>query len=305
VESVARRDPSALERLYNQYAPEVYGFLVRTLKDRDRAAAALRDTFIQAWFDAPQYDAARDREKDWLMSIASQHVPEGSSKPPSTTGEDSSPVPPPPEIRQEVLAAVESDWSATTETADTTQVGWRNRRMKPLWWLAAAALFFLALWGWTELRLRMVRMEVEELRASKKGLEEERRRLERQNQMLGGTLEVLASPSTRTFGLKGEQAAATASARAFVDANRGRAMVFFRGLPPNNEDQTYQFWITRAGATEPQSGGVFDVDENGEGQLNVEPMPPIAEMRAFIVTLEPKGGAPSPTGPRYLAGSAR
>lgn len=306
MESVARKDPSAFEQLYNRFAPEVYAYLLRTLNDRNRASEALRDTFIQAWFDAALFDAGRGRERDWLMSMARQRAMETSPEAARSSGaeENLSPVPPPPEIRQEVLATVESDWSdTTTEPADTTLVGWRSRRMKPLWWLAAAALFFLALWGWSELRLRMVRMEIEELRASKTALDEERRRLERQNQTLAGLLEMLASPTTRTFALKGEQAAATATARVFVDVNRGRAMVFFRGLPPNNEDQAYQLWISRTGASEPASAGTFDTDENGDGQLTIEAMPAITVVRTLMVTLEPRGGSPSPTGPRFLSGT--
>lgn len=197
---------------------------------------------------------------------------------------------------------MENDWNdPATEPAETTLVGWRHRQMKPVWWLAAAALFFLALWGWSELRLRMIRMEIEELQASKTGLDEERRRLERQNQTLAGLLDVLASPATTTFALKGEQAAA--SARVFIDVAQSRAMIFFRGLPPNDEDQSYQLWISRAGASEPSTAGVFDIDENGEGQLTIEPMPALNQVKTLMVTLEPRGGSPSPAGPRFLSGT--
>lgn len=218
------------------------------------------------------------------------------------------PVPPPPQVRGRTLAAVRAETSMTGEfsdtTADTTSVGWRSRRMKPVWWLATAATFFLALFAWSELRVRAVRSQIDELRASKKALEEDSRRLKSQRDMLNATLLSITDADTRTLSLVGQQVAPSASARVFLEPEQRRAFVFFYGLPQNPSNKSYQLWIIRADMSQPQPAGVFDVDQQGNGKISVENLPIGTEMKGLAVTLEPRGGVSVPTGERYLIGSA-
>lgn len=204
---------------------------------------------------------------------------------------------PPAEARHQILNSIGAN-------AETTLTGWRSRRRKPMWWLATAATFFIALWGWSELRVRTVRHEVEELRASKRTLEEDVRRLRTQNQRLGGTLETIGSPDTRTISLAGQEIAPSASARVYLDSRNRRAFVFFNGLPAVPGDKNYQLWIIRADSPNPQPAGVFNVNAQGQAQLSVENLPVGTELKALAVTLEPRGGVPAPTGARYLVGTS-
>lgn len=213
------------------------------------------------------------------------------------------PVTPPADVREQILAAVRGATPAA-EFAETTLVSWRSRRMKPVWWLATAATFFLALWGWAELRIRTVRMEVQELRAANKALDEQNRQLSRQSEALASTLEVLTASQTRTISLAGQEVAPSASARVFLDPERRRAFVFFHDLPPNPGDKSYQLWIIRADSPQPQPAGTFNVDPKGEAQLSVENLPVGKELKALAVTLEPRGGAAAPTGAKYLVGAS-
>lgn len=63
------------------------------------------------------------------------------------------------------------------------------------------------------------------------------------------------------------------------------------GLKPLPQDQQYQLWIVdvrRVGA--PVDGGVFDVGPTGEQIVPIEAKLRVAEAKAFVVTVEPRGG---------------
>jgi anti-sigma-K factor RskA len=49
---------------------------------------------------------------------------------------------------------------------------------------------------------------------------------------------------------------------------------------------------------------VFNVDASGAGSLSVHPLPGVATVDAFAVTLEPAGGLPAPSGAMYLLGKS-
>ena len=213
------------------------------------------------------------------------------------------PAVPPAGVREQILAAVREAPPAD-DLADTTLVSWRSRRMKPVWWLATAATFFLALWGWAELRVRTVRTELQELHAVRKALEEHNRQLTRQSESLAGTLEALTASQTRTISLTGQEVAPGASARVFLDSQGRRAFVFFYDLPPNPGDKSYQLWIIRADSPQPQPAGTFNVDPSGKAELSVENLPVGKELKALAVTLEPRGGVAAPTGAMYLIGKS-
>jgi anti-sigma-K factor RskA len=49
---------------------------------------------------------------------------------------------------------------------------------------------------------------------------------------------------------------------------------------------------------------VFSVDASGTGSLSVRPLPGVATVNTFAVTLEPAGGLPAPSGEMYLLGKS-
>ena len=49
---------------------------------------------------------------------------------------------------------------------------------------------------------------------------------------------------------------------------------------------------------------MFGVDASGTGSLTVRPLPGVATVNGFAVTLEPAGGLPAPSGEMYLLGKS-
>jgi hypothetical protein len=178
-----------------------------------------------------------------------------------------------------------------------------GRARRPVWWLSAAAVFFLALFAWSELRLRMLRERLEEANARQHALAEDNIRMKSNSDQMRRELDKLTSGSTRVVALSGQTVAPTAKARVFMDEAQRSALVFFQDLPPNPNDKSYQLWVIRGDMPAPQAAGVFDVTGPGATKVLLKDLPVNTQIKAIAVTLEPKGGVEAPTGEKYLVGT--
>lgn len=198
------------------------------------------------------------------------------------------PVEPPAELRAEIMASREDQGGPMS---------------KNTWWLATAATLFLALWGWREIGMRVMREHLHSQQAEIQQLTEQRRTLTAQHEKLASAMAALASGGTKAIELTGQQPAPQASARVFLEPDKRSAIVFFSSLPENPSDKSYQLWILRADKPEPESVGVFDVTR-GTAAITIENLPLATEIKGLALTLEKRGGAPQPTSNTfYVAGS--
>lgn len=113
---------------------------------------------------------------------------------------------------------------------------------------------------------------------------------------------ILRDPATQVVALAGLPPAPGARARMMWHARAGGVFVA-TGLPAPPEGKAYQLWAI-AGSNAPVSAGVFSVNASGTGSLSVHPLPGVAAVNAFAVTLEPAGGLPAPSGEMYLLGKS-
>jgi anti-sigma-K factor RskA len=211
----------------------------------------------------------------------------------SLLARDLDPVAPPPELRNRIFAAVENG----------NVVDARDRFNASRWWMAAAVVF-LALWGWRELSVRVTREKINSSEAEIRRLAGQNQLLAARNEKLSAEMASLASPGTRTIALTGQQVSPSASAKVFLEPRQRRAVVFFYNLPANAADKSYQLWILRADQPKPQSAGVFDVTTSGAASISIENLPLATEIKGLAVTLEQKGGVAEPTNTNFfVAGS--
>lgn len=70
VARVAAADPVALAALYDRYGADVFGSLVRIVRDRSVAEELLQETFLRLWRHADGFEAGRGRLRPWLLAIA-------------------------------------------------------------------------------------------------------------------------------------------------------------------------------------------------------------------------------------------
>ncbi len=208
---------------------------------------------------------------------------------------------PPSALRERVIARTGTPGAAAAEEEEVEESRWAPSR----WWLAAAAMLFLAMWGWRELGMRVAKEHVRGQLAEMDALKEDNARLQMQRDKLAAEMSALAARDTRTISLSGQQVSPQASARVFLEPEQRRAIVFFANLPRNTHDKSYQLWIIRADQPKPQSAGVFDANASGNASLVLENLPIATEIKALAVTLEPHGGVEQPTNTNfYLMGNS-
>src|SRR3954469_11883338 len=69
MEGIARRDPSALSRLYDRHSPVVYALCLRILRDPGMAEDTLIDVFQEIWQKADRYNAGRGTPTAYLLTL--------------------------------------------------------------------------------------------------------------------------------------------------------------------------------------------------------------------------------------------
>jgi anti-sigma-K factor RskA len=113
---------------------------------------------------------------------------------------------------------------------------------------------------------------------------------------------ILAAPDLARIDLAGQQAAPSASARALWSRSRG--LVFTASnLPPAPAGRVYQLWVL-SNQPAPISAGLMKPDASGRVTISFATPADLPQPVAMAVTLEPDGGVPSPTGDKYLVGTA-
>ncbi len=220
------------------------------------------------------------------------------------------PVAPPPMARERLMQSIaqtpqiaplpkpETAPSPTTPVSNVVPI---RRAGGGAPWLAAAAALLLAFGAWSQYSLMQAGKRNAALTQQLMATRDEARAASQQSQELSSRLDSLTSANS--IELAGQETAPGASARVFMNESSRTALVFFQHLPPTTPDRSYQLWVIRSDRPEPESVAVFDVGNDGKASLGLKDLPVNTEIKAFAVTLEPKGGVRSPTGAKYLVGS--
>ena len=174
-------------------------------------------------------------------------------------------------------------------------------------WIHAAAAALLLLCAWSVAGQWRLRGEIQSLTAERDRLERQTATLEREAQLAreearraAQALQVLAAPGVRTVVLAGLAPAPGSIGRTYVNPQTGNALFYAFELPALPQAKTYQLWLIADG--KPVSAGTFSVDGHGTGSLRVDRLADVADIQAWAVTIEPRGGVPQPTGEMVLKG---
>jgi len=123
--------------------------------------------------------------------------------------------------------------------------------------------------------------------------------LQSQNQRIANTvsfkdheLEILHDASFRMVKLQGTKKSPSSSLMVAFSPAKKKVMIDMAdaNMPANDKDHQYQLWALVGG--KPVSLGVFDADTTSKDMKEMES---IASADAFAVTLEKRGGSPTPT----------
>lgn len=125
-----------------------------------------------------------------------------------------------------------------------------------------------------------------------------RKRLDRELTDLQTLMNSLTAKQTRSLGLAGAGPLPAASARAYLDPQGRRLVLFVYDLPPARIGKSYQLWVTAGDRT--LSAGVFGVGRDGRTRYETRLESSLAGDVTIAVTIESEGGAPEPSGPTVL-----
>ncbi len=67
---VARGDADAFSRLYDLVAPEVYGLVLRVVRDPAQAEEVAQEVLVEVWRSAARFDPSRGKASTWILTIA-------------------------------------------------------------------------------------------------------------------------------------------------------------------------------------------------------------------------------------------
>jgi RNA polymerase sigma-70 factor, ECF subfamily len=70
IELLQNGENDGYERLYDNYAPMLFGIICRIVGNSEDAENLLQDCFIKIWRNIHQYDATKGRFATWLINIA-------------------------------------------------------------------------------------------------------------------------------------------------------------------------------------------------------------------------------------------
>jgi RNA polymerase sigma-70 factor (ECF subfamily) len=68
-EGIRRRDPSAMEALYDRHSRQAFGLAYRILGDGSSAEDVVQEAFLTVWRQAERIDSARGRLSSYLMTV--------------------------------------------------------------------------------------------------------------------------------------------------------------------------------------------------------------------------------------------
>jgi anti-sigma-K factor RskA len=186
----------------------------------------------------------------------------------------------------------------STGAAATAPTGSPFTVSKPVFtmsWVAAAsvAVVMLVFSYFLIAKLQQNQKATASLQTAKDKLQNDlanlRIRQENQNQALA----LLKLPGTKIIILQGNDKAPGSGMQVYWNEKTQQVAVAIDKMPPLPPDQQYQLWglvIGADGKPQPTDAGVFDLTSDVQKQTRT-----IAHANAFAVTIEKRGGNPTPT----------
>lgn len=197
---------------------------------------------------------------------------------------------PPAELKAQIMGKLSFGESQPEPVVQPIPV---SRPIYNFTWIAAASvgLVLLSFALFLVNQLRESQKTQLTLRSSNTSLQDEIRQLRDRQQGSDAALAILKQPGTRIISVAGNDKAPEAKLAVYWNAQSKQVAVEVNGMPKLADDQQYQLWSLVKG--KPIDAGVFEnLGSNGHIQrLNRA----IGAADAFAVTIERRGGSPTPT----------
>lgn len=167
-----------------------------------------------------------------------------------------------------------------TNESDSTPSNW-------LWLAAGLAVLFALTTFWTYTKWQTAKGELDSLQNQSVVLQQRLDILQKNYELTNNRLQIINSPSTIPFVLKGNKLLPNSRAVAFVNHNNKLVVVNPKGLPSLPKDQTYQMWGDVDGKM--INMGLLPTDKD------LVTLKYIDHAESLNITIEPAGGNDHPT----------
>lgn len=156
--------------------------------------------------------------------------------------------------------------------------------------LIAGLLLALGLLIYQFLQYQEVQEELNQSQTELEQLKEDCDALQDSTATLINYANIVGNPNSQHVSMLGLEIAPSALASVYWNPDAKKSYLEIKNLPPPPTDMQYQLWAIVDGA--PVDMGVFNVVG---GLANLQEVPFIDNPQAFAVTLEQRGGSPTPT----------
>ncbi|WP_317168075.1 anti-sigma factor [Spirosoma taeanense] len=207
-------------------------------------------------------------------------------------------VEPPADLKQKIMAQVTFEKRSEPIIRPMPVERPSGPTYRVTWIVAASVGLLMLIFSFFLLsQLRSNQETLTALRTSNSSLQTEIRQLRDRQTQSDQTLALLRQPGLRTLELRGNDKAPKGDLIVFWNPRTRQVAVEVRSLPALPPDQQYQLWSLVDG--KPIDAGVFDA--NSADKIVQQLRRPIGQADAFAVTVEKRGGSPTPTLSTLLA----
>ena len=207
---------------------------------------------------------------------------------------DFSAVPPPPHLKAAILSKL--------EIKEAKIIPIENKRNSSILWLAAASIALLIISGIYNFnmmnKLKTAEDQLAVLNSEKEKTTKEYESQTASYQSMAKQMAIMMQPENKKVMMKGMGPAPDAIAAIYWNQSTKDVYINVNVLPVPAADKQYQLWAIVDG--KPVDEGMLDMSD----ATPLHKMKPVSGAQAFAVTLEKKGGNPSPTmSAMYLLGN--
>lgn len=212
-------------------------------------------------------------------------------------------IEPPESVKEKLLAQLDFGLPAQQEPVvrpmpvDRTEGG-GSLSFRTTWVVAASVGLLMLIFSVFLLsKLRNSQQLIGSLRDANQSLQTDTAQLRSQQSQFEKTLALLREPGMRSVGVAGNEKAPNGKLTVFWNARTRQVAVDIQSLPVLPPDQQYQLWSLVDG--KPVDAGVFDSNATNPAVQSLNRS--VARADAFAVTVEKRGGSPTPTLSTLLA----
>lgn len=231
------------------------------------ASEAEKAEFEQLCAQNPELVAARRDFEERLENYALKHA-----------------VPPPAMVKVKILEAISLNPPNTIKMENSKNAS--KGSSAGLRFLAAAAVILLIVMAWLYYQTMQKNKDLVNTNGQLK------EKLDTTQNILNRIVEeqkVVSDPNTTVVNMVGTQVDHKSSANIYWDSTSSNVFLIVKNMPKLPNDQQYQLWALIDG--KPKDLGVFDATDDKV----ILKMKNTQKAQAFAITIEQKGGSPSPT----------